>query len=77
MEMEAPFDGLLVLFSTYSKQTEMVFGRDIPSCSPREVLIQYLRCALIEILRQALSKTELTAIAFLSGWKTYLLGIVT
>ena len=30
----------------------MVFERDIPSCSPREVLIRYLRRALIDILHQ-------------------------
>ena len=30
----------------------MVFERDIPSCSPREVLIRYLRRALIDILQQ-------------------------
>ena len=30
----------------------MVFERDIPSCSPREVLIRYLRRALIHILQQ-------------------------
>ena len=55
--------------STYCvKQTEMVFERDIPSCSPHEVLIRYLRSALIDNHNK--SKTELTAIEFLSGWKT-------
>ena len=30
----------------------MVFERDIPSCSPREVLIRYLKRALIDILQK-------------------------
>ena len=37
---------------TYCEQTEMVFERDIPSCSTREVLIRYLRRALIDIIQR-------------------------
>ena len=52
----------------------MVFQRDISSCSPREVLIRYLRRALIwwdhsqidgNFFFDNKSKTELTTIAFL------------
>ena len=44
----------------------MVFERDIPSCSPHEVLIRYLRSALIDNHNK--SKTELTAI---SDWISF------
>ena len=40
----------------------MVFERDIPSCSPSEVLNRYLRRTLIDNYNK--SKTELTAIVF-------------
>ena len=46
----------------------MVFERDILSCSPPEMLIRYLRHALIDNYNK--SKIELTATAFVSGRKT-------
>ena len=42
----------------------MVFERDIPSCSPREVFIQYLRSALIDILQQVQSEIDSDCITF-------------
>ena len=42
----------------------MVFERDIPSCSPREVLIQYLRRALIDILQQVQNGIDSDCISF-------------
>ena len=42
----------------------MVFERDIVSCSPREVLIQYLRRALIDILQQVQSEIDSDCISF-------------
>ena len=42
----------------------MVFERDIPSCSPREVLIQYLRRALMDILQQVQSEIDSDCISF-------------
>ena len=42
----------------------MVFERDIPSCSPREVLIRYLRRALIDILQQVQNGIDSDCISF-------------
>ena len=42
----------------------MVFERDIPSCASREVLIQYLRRALIDILQQVQSEIDSDCISF-------------
>ena len=42
----------------------MVFERDIPSCSPREVLIRYLRRSLIDILQQVLNGIDSNCISF-------------
>ena len=42
----------------------MVFELDIQSCSPREVLIQYLRCALIDILQQVQNGIDSDCISF-------------
>ena len=42
----------------------MVFERDIPSCSPREVLIRYLRRALIDILQQIENGIDSDCISF-------------
>ena len=42
----------------------MVFERDIPSSSPRDVLIQYLRRALIEVLQQVRNGIESDCISF-------------
>ena len=42
----------------------MVFERDILSCSPREVLIRYLRCALIDILQQVQNGIDSDCISF-------------
>ena len=42
----------------------MVFERDIPSCSTREVLIQYLRRALIDILQQVQNGIDSDCISF-------------
>ena len=42
----------------------MVFKRDIPSCSPREVLIGYLRRALIDILQQVQNGIDSDCIFF-------------
>ena len=46
-----------ILFSTYCKQTEMVFERG-------EVLIQYFRRALIDILRQVQNGIDKDCISF-------------
>ena len=57
----------------------MAFERDIPSCSPREVLIQYLRRALIEILQQFQNRIDSDCVSFrlenLLGWYRYLKGV--
>ena len=42
----------------------MVFERDIPSSSPRDILIQYLRRALIELLQQVQNGIEGDCISF-------------
>ena len=42
----------------------MVFERNIPSCSPHEVLILYLRRALIDILQQAQNGMDSDCISF-------------
>jgi hypothetical protein len=42
----------------------MVFERDIPSLSPREVLIQYLRRALRELIQQVSNGIENDCISF-------------
>ena len=42
----------------------MVFERDIPSSSPRDVLIQYLRRSLIELLQQVQNGIEGDCISF-------------
>ena len=42
----------------------MVFERGIPSCSPREVLIQYLWRALIDILQQVQNGIDSDCISF-------------
>ena len=42
----------------------MVFERDIPSCSSREVLIRYLRRAVIDILQQVENGTDSDCISF-------------
>ena len=42
----------------------MVFERDIQSCSPREVLIQCLRRALIDILQQVQNGIDSDCISF-------------
>ena len=42
----------------------MVFERNIPSCSPREVLIRYLRRALIDILQQIENGIDSDCISF-------------
>ena len=42
----------------------MVFERNIPSCSPREVLIRYLRRALIDILQQVQNGIDSDCISF-------------
>ena len=42
----------------------MVFELDIQSCSPREVLTQYLRCALIDILQQVQNGIDSDCISF-------------
>ena len=42
----------------------MVFERDLPSYSPREVLIRYLRRALIDTLQQAQNGIDSDCISF-------------
>ena len=42
----------------------MVFERDIPSCSPREVLFRYRRCALIDTLQQVQNGIDSDCISF-------------
>ena len=42
----------------------MALERDIQSCSPREVLIQYLRRALIDILQQVQNGIDSDCISF-------------
>ena len=42
----------------------MAFERDIPSCSPREVLIRYRRRALIDILQQVQNGIDSDCISF-------------
>ena len=42
----------------------MVFERDIRSCLPREVLIRYLRRALIDILQQVEKGIDRDCISF-------------
>ena len=42
----------------------MVFERDIQSCSPREVLIQYLMRSLIDILQQVQNGIDSDCISF-------------
>ena len=42
----------------------MVFEQDILSCSPREVLIRYLRRALIDILQQVQNGIDSDCISF-------------
>ena len=46
----------------------MVFERDIPSYSPREVLIRYLRRALIDTLQQVQNGIDSDAFLSLIWW---------
>ena len=67
------------IICTQGRQTEILFERDIPSRSLREVLIQYLRRALADILEQVQNRIDSDCISFrlenVLAWYRYLKGV--